>query len=117
MTFDEICRRASGRRAYNAKRRRQRARRISAILALQDRHGDDLPGRVLARTLKVHESTISRDLKFIARVRAAYCSGSLLAKVFTDGRPRMLASSFKWLRGARGYETVYEWRADRGRVR
>ena len=32
VSFDEICRRASGRRAYNRRRRSERARRICAIL-------------------------------------------------------------------------------------
>ncbi|MDQ3257361.1 MAG: HTH domain-containing protein, partial [Acidobacteriota bacterium] len=68
--FNEACLRAAGRRAYNARRRLARAARISRILALQDRY--ELTGRELAAMLRVHEGTISRDLKFIEGVRADY---------------------------------------------
>ncbi len=67
--FNEACLRAAGRRAYNRRRRLERARRISAILVVQDRHGE-VRGRVLAAALGVHEATISRDLKFIKDVSA-----------------------------------------------
>ncbi len=54
-SFNEACLRAGGRRAYNARRRRERAARISRILALQDQHV--LTGRELAARLRVHEGT------------------------------------------------------------
>lgn len=108
-SFDEICRRASGRRAYNRKRRLARALRIKTILTLQDAarvaemRGDPvrLTGRVLAAHFGVHEATVSRDLKFIRRLRAHYRK--------MNGA-ELWASSFKWLRNARGWETTFEIR-------
>jgi len=70
MGFDEVCRRAGGRRAYNRKRRLARARRISAIIALQAL--GVVKGRKVAALLGVHEGTVSRDLKFVRRVRGEY---------------------------------------------
>ncbi len=69
-SFNEACLRAAGRRAYNAARRRARAARISRILALLDLY--DLSGRDLAALFRVHEATISRDLRFIKQVKADY---------------------------------------------
>ena len=68
MNFDAVCRRASGRRAYNRRRRLARQRRIAQIIVLQAR-GPHLTGRELAALLRVHESTVSRDLKAVARIR------------------------------------------------
>lgn len=96
-SFDEICRRAGGRRAYNKKRRLERAARICRILALQEQ--GQWTGRELAARLDVHEATISRDLKFINRVRADYRRRTGC---------EMWASSFSWIRGARGWETVFK---------
>src|ERR1043166_4798883 len=101
MTFDEVCRRASGRRAYNKRRRLIRARRISIILGLQD-HFREIPGRYLASVLGVHESTISRDLAFIAKVKADYRR--------TNWGAEMHANSFRWIENARGYETVFHYK-------
>lgn len=98
--FKEACRRAAGRRAYNRRRRLARQHRISAIILLQDKR-PDVSGRELARALKVSESTVSRDLKFIRRVRRDYARQSWGA--------RMTARSFRWLRGG-GFETVFEIR-------
>ena len=97
MTFDEVCRRASGRRAYNKRRRLIRANRISIILGLQDHFGE-IQGRYLASVLGVHESTISRDLAFIAKVKAGYRR--------TNWGAEMHANSFRWIEDARGYETT-----------
>jgi hypothetical protein len=108
-SFDEICRRASGRRAYNRRRRLERARRIETILFLQDAarvakargEGVRLTGRILAEHFGVHEATVSRDLKFIRRLRADYrrmCGAELRA------------ASFKWLRNALGWEITFEMR-------
>ena len=99
MTFDEICRRAAGRRAYNRRRRLDRARRILHLIAMLD-VDPTIPGRIFAAGFKVHESTISRDLKFLNGVRSDYrCANGC------ELRP----GSFRWLRG-RGYETVFELR-------
>ena len=98
MTFDEVCRRASGRRADNRQRRLIRARRISIILGLQD-HFKKIPGRYLASIFGVHESTISRDLAFIAKVKADYRKDAFGCE--------MHANSFRWIKDARGYETKF----------
>ena len=100
MTFAEVCRRASGRRAYNRRRRLERARRVSRLIALLAAD-PTLPGRLLAAAFEVHESTISRDLKFIAGVKAEY-------RELTGAELR--PSSFRWGRGALGYELVFELR-------
>ncbi len=98
-TFDEACKRAAGRRAYNAQRQRARERRISLILALQDRESPT--GRELAARFGVHEATISRDLAFIEKLRAEYREANWGAE--------MHARSFKWIRGG-GYEMTFEMR-------
>jgi predicted DNA-binding transcriptional regulator YafY len=99
-SFASICRRAGGRRAYNRRRRLERAARILKIIRLQAaRH---FSGRELALILGVHESTVSRDLKFINKVRADYrraCFGA-----------EMLPGSFRWIQDARGYETKFHVR-------
>jgi predicted DNA-binding transcriptional regulator YafY len=97
--FNEACLRAAGRRAYNARRRLARTVRISRILALQDFH--DLTGRELAALLKVHEATISRDLRFINRVKADY-----RRSVGCE----MTAGSFRWIEGGQGWQTTFEMR-------
>jgi hypothetical protein len=99
MTFDEACRRAAGRRAYNRQRRLERARRISAILVVQDRQGD-VKGRTLAAALGVHEATISRDLKFIKRIKDRYRRSNPFGC-------EMRACSFKWIADGRGWETTF----------
>lgn len=99
-SFEEACRRAAGRRAYNRRRRLARQRRISAILRLQDAKAA-VTGRELARALRVSESTVSRDLAFVRRVRRDY--------EWRNWGARMTARSFRWLRGG-GFETVFEIR-------
>ena len=99
QSFNEACKRAAGRRAYNKRRRLARQRRVTAILRLLDVQ-PDLSGRNLAATLKVHEATISRDLKFIRKVRRHYLK-------ISDGEP-MQARSFRWLRGG-AWEITYLW--------
>jgi hypothetical protein len=101
MNFDEVCRRAAGRRRYNRERRLERARRISAILVVQDRHGE-VKGRTLAAALGVHEATISRDLKFIKRIKAGYRQSNPFGC-------EMRANSFRWTEDARGYETTFHY--------
>ncbi len=99
--FNEVCLRAAGRRAYNARRRLARNARICSILALQDRF--DLTGRELAALLRVHEATISRDLRFIGRVKADYRRANSFGC-------EMTARSFRWIQGGRGWETIFEMR-------
>jgi predicted DNA-binding transcriptional regulator YafY len=98
--FDEACLRAAGRRAFNRRRHLTRAARISRILALQGQR--DFTGRELSVLLHVHEATISRDLKFIEKVKADYQKDNFGAS--------MRASSFRWLDKGRGYETTFEIR-------
>ena|ERR1051326_5784298 len=100
QSFGEACKRAAGRRAYNKRRRLARERRIVAILRLLDAR-PGISGRELAGILKVHEATVSRDLKFIRRVQAEYSRGNFGA--------RMHAGSFRFIRGG-GYEMVFEIR-------
>jgi hypothetical protein len=100
-TFDEACRRAGGRRAYNRRRRLERARRIQTILRLQDAQPPYLSGRDLAALLEVHEATVSRDLKFINRVKADYRRRN---------GAEMHARSFRWIDDATGWQTVFEIR-------
>jgi predicted DNA-binding transcriptional regulator YafY len=96
--FNEACQRAAGRRAYNKQRRLARERRITLIIALQSNPDFNSTGRELAALFKVHEATISRDLKFIRRLRCEYRKMS---------GEEMSARSFRFLRGG-GYETVFE---------
>ncbi len=99
-SFNEACLRAAGRRAYNARRRLSRAARITRILALQDRRAL-MTGRDLAALLRVHEATVSRDLKFIERVKTDYRRANGC---------EMTARSFRWIEGGRGWETTFEIR-------
>lgn len=100
QSFDEACKRAAGRRAYNKRRRLARQRRVTTILRLLDVQ-PNMSGRDLAAVLKVHEATISRDLKFIRKVKAEYSRSNWGAE--------MHARSFRFIRGG-GYETVFEIR-------
>ncbi len=77
--WGEVCRRASGRRAYNALRRdRAMLRRRKVVLLL--RHygrGHGVQARI-ARELGVSEATISRDIATVwALVQACPCCGAL----------------------------------------
>ncbi len=109
-SFDEVCRRADGRRAYNKRRRLERARRISAILALQDSQ-PNLNGRELAARFSVHEATISRELAFITELRADF--RRMMQRFHPSLHCELRASSFRWLRDARGHELVFEMHAGR----
>lgn len=81
-------------------RRLARERRITRIVAMQSTRGFDLTGRELAAFLKVHEATISRDLKFIRRVRAEFRKRN---------GAEMSARGFRFLRGG-WLETTFEIR-------
>lgn len=74
QTASEICRRASGRRAYNARRSLERERRLVRVTELLLRMGGAhrIGGRYgvqaqIARLLGVSESTISRDLQALQK--------------------------------------------------
>ncbi len=73
MTWGQVCRRAGGRRGYNAQRQFAAAYRRSEVarllLAGVGRRHSGLTGQQaeIARQLGVHPSTISRDLAAIQR--------------------------------------------------
>lgn len=60
MSFDEVCRRASGRRHYNAVRRFTAAMRLGQVARLMNA---GLTQRAIAGELHLHPATISRDCK------------------------------------------------------
>ena len=63
MTFDEVCRRAGGRRRYNAERQRgaeKRRAEVARLLVKYGRHKRGTRARI-ARELGVSEATVSRD--------------------------------------------------------
>jgi predicted DNA-binding transcriptional regulator YafY len=99
MTFDEICHRAAGRRAYNKRRRLARQTRISAILSLLDEY--ELTGRQVAALFGVHEATASRDLKFIRKLKAEYLR---MQKGLNLPRYELTAQSFRWREKPFGWE-------------
>jgi hypothetical protein len=105
-SFAEICRRAGGRRAYNSRRARSRAARITRILELQDR-GVRLTGRGWAALFGVHEATASRDLAFVRRLREQF--GRMVGRAEFE----MRAANFVWGRGARSYSLTFEMRGGR----
>ena len=105
-TFGEACKRAAGRRAYNKKRRRARERRISALIASRFWRSE-VTARELAAALGVHESTVSRDLKFIRRIRREW--GRMMGGFVGFGEVEMSARSFRFLPRGRGYELSYHY--------
>ena len=67
-TFDEVCRRASGRRHYNSVRQFRALMRRREVLELMANLGDPLAwgSRArIARQLGVSRSTICRDFQYI----------------------------------------------------
>lgn len=100
QTLAEAYKRAAGRRAYNRRRRLARARRISRIFRLLDRR--DYSGRELAELLGVHETTISRDLRFIRRVKRDW-ERSIVGQLGF----RMYARNFFWGRDALSHGTSF----------
>jgi hypothetical protein len=69
----------------------------------------DITGRELAAHLGVHESTVSRDLKFIKRLRRDF--GRMIGDLGGGlAENEMSPRSFKWLRNARGWEITFEIR-------
>jgi hypothetical protein len=59
-----------------------------------------MPDFLLPPALGAHESTVSRDLKFINKVRASYRRNIFGCE--------MHSSSFRWIKNGRGYETVFK---------
>jgi hypothetical protein len=76
-TFEEACKRASGRRRYHAQRRRVRDDRQLVIMdilrQLNWQHYGT--GRILAEALSVDPATISRDIKDILKWRGSFLTG------------------------------------------
>lgn len=66
LTFDELCRRAGGRRRYNAQRGRDAMIRRRKLLALLGEVG--LTQRAMARKLEVSPATITRDMQLLTRL-------------------------------------------------
>jgi len=86
-TFEEACKRASGRRRYHAQRRRARDKRqllvMDILLQLKWQHYG--VGRILAEALSVDPATISRDIKDILKWRASFLTGrGVLGEKFVD---------------------------------
>jgi hypothetical protein len=82
--------------------------RISIILELQA-SVPELTGRELAALLKVHESTVSRYLKFIALVRRQWREMMSSAPAgFQD--VQMMPQNFSWIRDGRDWQFTFKWR-------
>src|SRR5687768_223362 len=66
-SFDAVCRRAGGRRHYNAVRRLKRDQRLNRVVELIGTYGLVKHGARarIARESGVHKSTITRDLQAI----------------------------------------------------
>jgi hypothetical protein len=97
---EEANRRNAGRRRYNRGRRLERARRITAIFRLLDMR--DYKGRELAALFGVQEATISRDLRFIRRVKRDWERSIVGRWGF-----KMYAHNFRFILDARGWETSF----------
>jgi DNA-binding NarL/FixJ family response regulator len=71
LSFDQICRRASGRRRYNFQRQLDAMDRRKEVARLLMLYGHRLRGVQfrIARELGVSESTISRDVQHICSMK------------------------------------------------
>ena len=68
-TWDEVCRRASGRRRYNIYRQMVAAVRLRKLAHLLRKHGFQRGnGAALAQELRCSRATISRDLAKLRRL-------------------------------------------------
>jgi hypothetical protein len=67
LSFDQICRRAGGRRRYNYQREAAKEARRKEVERLLNEYGQKVPGvqARIARELGVSEATISRDAQDI----------------------------------------------------
>jgi hypothetical protein len=81
-SWDEVVRRAAGRRKYHALRRFQRALRRQQVAELLTRYGLRPGVRArIARELGVSQATISRDVKAVEESMAPCpCCGSLVPR-------------------------------------
>lgn len=78
MTFDEVCRRAGGRRRYNIRRQRAAFERRATVARLLVEYGRNKRGTRarIARELGVSEATISRDIAHpLMLIHMAICGG------------------------------------------
>lgn len=67
LTFEQVCKRAGGRRRYNRQRQvaaEQRRAQVRELLARYGRKGRGTQARI-ARELGVSEATVSRDVRDI----------------------------------------------------
>jgi hypothetical protein len=81
-SWEEVCRRNAGRRAYNSRRAILRDYRRMQVVKLLARYGIDhgVFARI-ARELGVHRSVISRDFKYLCRAHAPCpCCRSLVPR-------------------------------------
>ena len=86
LSWDQICRRAGGRRAYNAQRKFVAAFRLRDVARLLH---DGLHQAEIARRLGVHPSTVCRD---VAKLHDMALTERTCPVCGQDYRP--------WLRGA-----------------
>ena len=100
QTAEEANRRNAGRRRYNRRRRLERARRIAQIFRLLDSR--PYKGRELAELFGVHEATISRDLRFIRKVKRDWERSIVGRWGF-----KMYARNFRFVLDGRGWETSF----------
>lgn len=108
-SFEEVCKRAAGRRRYHAKRRRARDKRQLMIMGILvtlnwPRYG---MGRILAERLSVDPATISRDLRYIRDWRASLMKACKLSPQFADAIIRRLVVAN--IHPRLGYSWTYEY--------
>lgn len=87
MTFDEICRRAAGRRRYNAQRRQAAQQRLDPVQAMLDA---GLSLAEIASRLHVSRPVVSRAAKRIEWARRVRPAHRRLILVATDAEIDML---------------------------
>lgn len=106
-TFDQVCKRAAGRRRYHAQRRRERDNRQLAIMGVlvQTKWQHYGMGRALAEALSVDPATISRDIRDILRWRKALIKGVELSDEFADAVIQRLIA--KRIHPRHGYTWTY----------
>jgi len=84
--FNQVCKRAAGRRRYHARRRRRRdARQLLVMEALLKLGWKSYgAGRVLAKALSVDAATISRDIRYIQNWRDSLIKQPNMSASFAD---------------------------------
>jgi predicted DNA-binding transcriptional regulator YafY len=94
-SFNDICKRAAGRRRYHAGRQRaQFTRQLKVLKELQQANWENYGlGRRLAREFGVSEATVSRDIRHLRVVRIKMdAQGSEMSSAFADVANRLEAS-------------------------